>query len=452
MTHPAAPTLLRRLTFVEYFTFGFGSMVGVGWLVLIDDWLGRGGPGAAMIGFLAGGLLLLPIAVTYGALVRRIPDAAGEIAYTEGVFPPILSFAAGWTMVLAYAIVCPWEAVAIGNLLGRIVPAVNTWPLYTLGGKTIYLPRLVAGLGLTFLIAGVNVRGIRPSGVFQNFTTFGLLAAFAVFATLGYAKGDPANLEPLFSRPGLAGGLLSVLLAAQIVPYFMTGFESVVKGAEEARAGFDPRGFGRAMYLAVAAGVVFYVAIIGAVAFVYPWKAIVAGHVGTEAAFERAFGSRALARLILAGAFLSLLKVFNGNFVAATRLVFAMGRRGLVHRGLGRVQPRFGTPAGAIWLVAGLTAGASLLGDAILVPITEVGSLAAGVGWLATCAAYLARGERERRAAAISGAGVALLLIAMKVLPFIPGSFTGTEWTALALWTGLGLTLWGLRGRVGSRQ
>lgn len=144
--------------------------------------------------------------------------------------------------------------------------------------------------------------------------------------------------------------------------------------------------------------------------------------------------------------------MFNGNFVAATRLVFAMGRRGLVHRGLGRVQPRFGTPAGAIWLVAGLTAGASLLGDAILVPITEVGSLAAGVGWLATCAAYLARGERERRAAAISGAGVALLLIAMKVLPFIPGSFTGTEWTALALWTGLGLTLWGLRGRVGSRQ
>jgi amino acid transporter len=353
-------------------------------------------------------------------------------------------------MVLAYAIVCPWEAVAIGNLLGRIVPAVNTWPLYTLAGKTIYLPRLAAGLALTFLIAGVNVRGIRPSGVFQNFTTFGLLAAFAIFATLGYVKGDAANLEPLFSRPGLGGGVLSVVLAAQIVPYFMTGFESVVKGAEEARADFDPRGFGRAMYLAVAAGVVFYVAIIGAVAFVYPWQAIVAGHVGTEAAFERAFGSRAVARLILAGAFLSLLKVFNGNFVAATRLVFAMGRRGLVHGGLGLVQPRFGTPARAIWLVAGLTAGASFLGDAILVPITEVGSLAAGVGWLATCAAYLARGQREQRAAAMTGAGVSLMLIAMKVLPFVPGSFTGTEWTALALWTGLGLTLWALRERAGS--
>lgn len=443
---PSPPALLRRLTLVEYFTFGFGSMVGVGWLVLIDDWLGRGGPGGAMIGFLAGGLLLLPIAATYGSLVRRIPDAAAEIAYTENVLPPLLSFGAGWTMVLAYAIVCPWEAVAIGNLLGRVVPAANTLPLYSIGSRTIFLPRLAAGLALTAVIAWVNLRGIRPSGIFQNVTTFGLLAAFAVFGTLGYAHGSPANLQPIFSRPGIGGAALSVILAAQIVPYFMTGFESIVKGAEEARADFDPGGFERAMYLAVVVGALFYVAIIGAVSFVYPWRAIVAGHVGTETAFERAFGSRAVARLILGGAFLSLLKVFNGNFVAATRLVFAMGRRRLVHPALGSVHARFGTPARAIWLVTILTAGAAFLGDAILVPITEVGSLAAGVGWLATCVAYLRRGERERRAMAVLGAAVALLLIGMKVMPLVPGSFTANEWTSLALWTGLGLALWGLRG------
>ena len=110
-------------------------MVGVGWLVLMDDWLGRGGPAGMMLGFLAGGLLLLPVARTYGSLVRRIPDAGAEIAYTEGVFPPLLSFTAGWTMVLAYAIVCPWEAVAIGNLLARVVPALNSVPLYELGGQ-----------------------------------------------------------------------------------------------------------------------------------------------------------------------------------------------------------------------------------------------------------------------------------------------------------------------------
>ena len=39
------PALLRTLTPLAYFAFGFGSMVGVGWLVVMDDWLARGGPG-----------------------------------------------------------------------------------------------------------------------------------------------------------------------------------------------------------------------------------------------------------------------------------------------------------------------------------------------------------------------------------------------------------------------
>ena len=105
-------------------------MVGVGWVVLMDDWLGRGGPAGAFLGFLLGGVLLLPVARTYGRMVLEIQDAGAEIAYTEGVFAPWASFAAAWTMVLAYAIVCPWEAVAVGNLLARLRPAMNA-PLST---------------------------------------------------------------------------------------------------------------------------------------------------------------------------------------------------------------------------------------------------------------------------------------------------------------------------------
>ena len=41
--------------------------------------------------------------------------------------------------------------------------------------------------------------------------------------------------------------------------------------------------------------------------------------------------------------------------------------------------------------MAALTAAAAMFGDAILVPITEVGSLAVGVGWLSACVAYLLR-------------------------------------------------------------
>ena len=66
--------------------------------------------------------------------------------------------------------------------------------------------------------------------------TFGLLATFAIFTLLGFARGDSANMQPLFPQPGSAGVLLSIFLVLQIVPYFMTGFESVAKGSEEAKA------------------------------------------------------------------------------------------------------------------------------------------------------------------------------------------------------------------------
>ena len=439
--------LKQSLTTLEYFTFGFGTMIGVGWLVLMDDWLGRGGPGGAMLGFALGSILLLPIALTYGRLVRAIPDAGAEIAYTERVFPPFVAFAAGWTMVLAYLIVCPWEAAVIGNLLARVFPAMDTMPLYQIAGKTIYLPRLAAGVLLTLFIALINYRGIRQSGVFQDVTTFGLLAAFAVFAALGFMRGDPARLEPLFRRPGPAGAFVSTLLVLQIVPYFMTGFESVAKGSEEARPGFEPRNFSRAINLAVVSGGIFYVIVVAAVALVYPWRDLVAGGIGTEAAFERAFGSRTIANVILVGAFLSLFKVFNGNFVAASRLAFAIGRRRLIHSSLGTVHPRYGTPAPAIWLMAGITLLGSLLGDALLVPVTEVGSLASGIGWLSACAAYVLMqrgfpaGAIGRRTAVV-GAVAALGIVAMKVIPAVPGSFHLPEWGALAGWSVLGLGFW----------
>ncbi|HSD30509.1 MAG TPA: APC family permease [Gemmatimonadales bacterium] len=456
MTQAPTPALTRALSPLEYFAFGFGSMVGVGWLVVMDDWLARGGPAGAMLGFALGGLLLLPVALTYGRLVRDIPDAGAEVAYTEGVFSRRASFGTGWIMVLAYAIVCPWEAVAIGNLLARVFPALNSYPLYAVAGKTIFLPRLAAGLALTALIALVNFRGIRPSGRFQAVTTLGLLACFVVFVALGFARGSARHLEPLFARPGTAGALGSVLLVAQIVPYFMTGFESVAKGSEEAAPGFDPRGFGRAMTRAVLVGAAFYVLIIAAVSFVFPWRNLVAGRLGTETAFARAFGSDAIARLILFAAFLSLLKVFNGNFVAATRLLYAMGRRHLIHPGMARIHPHWGTPAVAIGLLTLFTIAGACLGDALLVPISEVGSLAAGVGWCAACLALIMRARRS--SARPSGAGglrlaalgaiVSAAIVLMKVVPAVPGSFTGAEWVALGGWVVLGLALSGGRWRT----
>ena len=165
-------------------------------MVVIDDWLTRGGAVGAMLGFLLGGLVLIPIGFVYGRLTERMPDAGSEMAYTGAVFPEAVSFGTGWMMTLAYLIVCPYEAVAIGRVGSYVLPQLNTFELYSIGGYPVYLPHVLAGLVLTALIILVNYRGVHISATFQNLTTFGLLAIFAVFATLGLFKGHTANWTP----------------------------------------------------------------------------------------------------------------------------------------------------------------------------------------------------------------------------------------------------------------
>ena len=430
--------LARKLRTVDYFALGFGTMVGAGWLVVMDDWLRRGGPLGAILGFALGGALLLPIGYVYGRMVMAMPDAACEIAYTGAVFPPGVSFAAGWMMILAYLPVCPWEAVAVGKIAAYVFPALNSLELYRVAGKPVYLPHLIIGLALTTVITALNYRGIRLTATFHNWMTYGLLAMAVVFISCGFARGSPANLKPLFSH----SGWISVLLVLQIVPYFMTGFESVPKCAEEASPEFRTRGFFRAILLAVGVGVIFYTAVIAAVALVHPWPALANARFATAVAFERAFRTQWLVNLILAAALVSLVKIFNGNFIAATRLLFALGRRGFVHSRFAGVHATNLTPSVAVVCTGLATAAAALLGESILIPISEVGSMASAVGWLATCAVYF-RLERAPRERAISTAGaiVGFLLILMKVLPIVPGSFTAYEYLALALWIVLGLAL-----------
>jgi len=244
----------------------------------------------------------------------------------------------------------------------------------------------------------------------------------------------------------------------------------VPKCAEEASPDFRARGFFRAIVLALVVGVLFYASIIAIVAYIHPWQQLAAAGAihesslqegsgvrgfATAVAFERAFCSRSIVNVLLAAALLSLLKIFNGNFIASSRLLFALGRRGLVNESLGRIHASNQTPSVAVIGVGLLTALATCLGESILIPITEVGSLASAIGWLATAAAYyrlafvnrasgtgaVGRGALRERAIAAAGIAVASALILMKLVPLVPGHFTAYEYLALALWGFAGLAL-----------
>jgi APA family basic amino acid/polyamine antiporter len=430
--------LARKLRLSDYLALAFGTMVGVGWLVVMDDWLGRGGPLGAILGFAIGGALLLPVAYVYGQWVQRLPDAAGEAAYAAQVFPPAVSYFTGWMMLLAYFIVCPWEAVAVGKVAAYLFPALNSLELYRISGHPVFLPRLFLGLALTLFIGFINYRGVRASATFQKWSAGSVLALFVVILVASVAHGAPANFHPAFS----AAPLVSILLTLQIVPYFMTGFESVPKAAEEAHPGFKSGGFSLAILVAVIVGAGFYVLVTAAVAYVAPWQGLLGKPFATAVAFEQGTGAPWLVRIVMASAMLALFECFNGNFVASSRLLFAFGRRGTIYSAFGRVHETFLTPSVAIVAIVLATVVGLLLGDAILVPVTEVGSMAAASGWFMACLSFwLVEKKASKRLITSIGIAVALLMLLMKLLPMFPGHFSGAEWLALGIWLAVGQLL-----------
>ncbi len=246
------------------------------------------------------------------------------------------------------------------------------------------------------------------------------------------------HFQPYFSH----APLVSILLALQIVPYFVTGFESVPKAAEESHPGFPPGDFFKAIALALLVGAGFYVLAVGAVSYIAPWQSLLGKRFATAIAFEEGTHTAWVARLILGISLVALLQVYNGNFVASTRLLFAFGRRRTIPGVFAVVHVEHLTPTVAILGVAAATLVGLLAGDALLVPVTEVGSMASAFGWLATCVSFyiVEKGVRLRAVAAV-GMAVSLLLVLMKWIPVVPGHFSLAEWVSLGAWLVLGLLL-----------
>jgi APA family basic amino acid/polyamine antiporter len=432
-------TLARRLRLVDYFALAFGTMVGTAWLVVMDDILRRGGPLGAILGFSAGALILLPIGYVYGQLVKEIPDAAGEAAYVARFFSPGASFATGWMMFLSYFLTCPFEALAAGRISGYLFPSLNTHELYRLGGYSVYLPHMVLGLTITVLLTWLNYRGIQASARLSKATTFTFLTLVIIFALAGAKHGSVSNFYPLFSH----APLLSILLVWQVVPWLVSGFESVGKCAEEASPNFAGRDFSVAILLTIFAGLAFFWVVIGAVSYVAPWQTLNRNQqFPTAVAFERALHAYWIVVLIMGSALVALVQAFNANMVASSRLLFAMSRRNLLNPRMSRVHPVNRTPSTAVISVGVATALSIFLGEGLLVPILEVGAMAVAVAWMAACASYYRmKPPWPRRAAAVFGLIVTSVMILVKLVPLVPGHFTSHEWIALAIWGVLGIAI-----------
>ncbi|MFC2105282.1 APC family permease [Candidatus Bipolaricaulota bacterium] len=380
-------SLRRAISFREYVGLGFGAIVGMGWVVYTGNWLVTGGPIGAILGFLLGGLLLIPVGLCYAELTPAMPVAGGEIAFSFSAFGPKTAFLSGWLLAFAYIFLCPFETIALGWLLEKIFPVIQTPALYVIGGNSVSLSTILPGVLLGGGMILVNYLGVEKSARFQLFASLGMVLCVGLFVAMAFMRGSFSNMIPLFSRTGpwwvvAPSAILPVLVS---VPFWLSGFDTIPQVAEESGEGLRPGLLGVAVILSIALGTLFYVLVVGAVSVVLPWQESVTLDMPTADALGVAFGQVWIMKLVLVAAFIGLMTSLNGFFLAATRLLFSGGRSGLFPKWFGALDEKHKTPRNAIVFVGLFAVSGPFLGKGSLGPIVHVGAFAFAAVWLITC-------------------------------------------------------------------
>ena len=455
--HSNRETLERSIPFRSFVALGLGVIVGVGWVVYSGQWLQDGGPLGAMLAFLLGGLLLLPVGMCYAEMTAMLPLAGGELSFSYKAFGSLVAFLTAWALALIYVAVTPFETIAIGALLETLTPGIVSDPLYFVGigleKERVSLSTILPGLLVGAFLIWVNHRGVKNSARVQAVVVAALIICTLIFTGVALFRGEIANLMPLFAGAGNGPASLAVIVSSivsvlVVVPFFMAGFDAIPQAAEEAGKAVPPRKLGHAILISIACGAVFYVVIIFAVSISMPWTVSAELPMTSSAVFEAAFGYLWAAKLVIFTALLGLVTTLNGMYVASSRLLFSLGRGGMLPHWFAGVHERHHTPKNALLFVGVISLVGPFIGKFALTPIVNSSSFVFTVGLTVTSAAAihlrkkapsLNRPYRAPTVLLYFGLLISIALLLLMLLPQSPGQLGNLEFVIVGLWAIIGI-------------
>jgi APA family basic amino acid/polyamine antiporter len=383
-----------------------GSMIGSG-IFIVDSDIARGtdSPALYLAAWVVTAVMTIICALSYGELAAMMPKAGGQYVYLRDSLGPLWGFLYGWTLFLVIqtgtiAAVC----VAFGKFLGVFFPSVSSthwlWHIahvpaipvgpMVLGNMDIGVSTAnLAGIIVVAIVAAVNIRGVQFGALLQNIFTVAKALSLAGLVILGFTIGRnsaaiAANFGEHWSQfwrnaswsalhpvqvgaqgPIVMVSLFAILAVVQVGSLFSAdAWNNVTFTAGEIK---NPR---RNIPLSLVMGTGFvlvtYILASAAYILVLPLHGDPHGTTvfarGVQYAAEDRIGAAVLQQifphvggyLMAAAILISTFGCANGMTLAGARVYYAMAQDKLFFQSVGKLHPKFKTPAAglvvqAIW-------------------------------------------------------------------------------------------------------
>jgi APA family basic amino acid/polyamine antiporter len=387
--------LARTIGLFQLSLFGIGATVGTGIFIVLTAAVPEAGP-SVIISFVVAGVVAGLTAICYAELAGAVPVSGSSYSYAYATLGEGIAMVVAACLLLEYGVSA--AAVAVGwsqylnelldNLFGFTIP--DNFSNAPEADGIINLPAIVL-VGLCTLLL---IRGASESAKVNAIMVLIKIGVLVLFILVGVSGWESDNLSD-FAPFGLGG----VMTAASIIFFSFIGLDAVSTAGEEVK---NPR---RNLPLAILIALVVVTSLYVLVAIVavaaQPAADFEGQEAGLAAILEDVTGASWPSTLLAAGAVISIFSVTLVVIYGQTRILFAMGRDGMVPPFFHRLNPRTLTPVPATIVVAvvvSLLAG--LLPINFLAEMTSIGTLTAflivsiGVMVLRRTAPDLPRGFR----------------------------------------------------------
>ncbi|MBQ7144499.1 MAG: amino acid permease [Oscillospiraceae bacterium] len=461
MDQQAQPKTLRRyLSPLAAWALALGCAVGWGSVVMPGTtFLPLAGPLGTALGMVIGAIIMFIIGYNYHFLMNRHPDAGGTMTYAIRAFGFDHGFLGAWFLMLVYLAIIWANATAIVLIARFLFGSALQWGFhYNVAGYDVYFGEVLLTI-VTILISGficlLSKRVAAWVQIVMAILLFGgvLVCIWVVFAKNG--AGSVAPITPSYAPTGMsrAGQIINIIA---LTPWAFVGFESVSNSTQEFN--FSPKRSIWVMGLALLAGTVCYVGLVYIAAAIVPsgytsWVDYV-NHLGAEsgvrglptffaldASAGRA-GQFILGVTVTAGIVSGLI----GNFVAASRLMYAMSENSFLPKWFGKLD-KAASPSNAFLFLIGISLVVPFVGRAAIGWIVDVNTLGALIAYAYTSFAAFKLAGTDKRArpqvTGLIGIVVSTLLFLYFMVPTIwsVSKLSGESYLILIVWCILGFAL-----------
>nr|WP_106781915.1 amino acid permease [Lysinibacillus timonensis] len=439
-----ATQLPKTLGAFDLVMLGVGAIVGTGIFLLPGTVAATHSGPAIIFSFIIASIVCALAGMCYSEFSSSVPVTGSAYTYSYIVFGELIAWIVGWALVLEYglavaSVATGWSSYFVNLLEGLniSIPTALAGPFDPANGTFINLPAIFIVLAIAFLLT----LGVKESTKINKIMVFVKVGVILLFVFVGVFYVKPTNWQPF-----MPFGFDGVLSGAALVFFAYLGFDAVSSAAEEVKN--PQRNLPIGIIGSLLICTLLYVSVSLVLTGIVPYTGL---NVSDPVSFAlEMVNQNWISGIISLGAVVGMMTVILVMIFGGTRLLYALGRDGLLPKVMHEVDKKRKTPIKNTWIFATLVAfcaGFIPLGQ--LAELVNMGTLIA-FSVVSIAIIFLRRNKNLPQ----NGFKVPLYPV-IPILSFVSCIFLLSQlsistWIASAVWFIVGLALYFLYGQKNS--